>query len=80
MGRCCSARKEKIMGARDVRPVRVYLRTEGQEEQLEAVFYNERYGFSAYEMARRFARWRTPGGFPAKRSGWHWRLEREEKP
>lgn len=66
------------MGTRDVRPIRVYLRIEGQKERLEAVFYNEWSGFSAYEMARRFARWQTPVGFTAKQVGWHWRFEREE--
>ena len=57
------------------RPVAVYLTVEGLPEQHVATFYNETSGFSAFAMARKYARWRQ-GEWTAKQLGWHWRFAR----
>mgnify|MGYP001562644575 FL=1 len=68
------------MSKRDSRPMQVFLRVDGSgDEQLVAVFYNETWGFSAFDSARQYAGRRTPGSAGlagAKAAGWYWRFER----
>lgn len=61
---------------RDPRPVAVYLTVQGNAEELIALFYNERSGFSAFELARRYARSRVPHGWSPTEVGWRFRFER----
>lgn len=61
------------MSKRNPNPVDVYLRM-WNGEQLEATFYNEETGFSALQLARQFAKYRTPEGQLGRQ--WKWRFVR----